>query len=85
MRKATLGVCLEGWPCIGLLAFSGLMAAILDWSVIAVIFWALTWFSLHFFRDPERVIPTGPGLAVSPADGRIVRVETRNDPITGTP
>lgn len=32
----------------------------------------LTAFLMYFFRDPERVIPSGPGLVVSPADGRVV-------------
>jgi phosphatidylserine decarboxylase len=35
-------------------------------------FAALGAFFTYFFRDPERQIPTGPGLVVSPADGRIV-------------
>jgi phosphatidylserine decarboxylase len=35
-------------------------------------FAALGAFFAYFFRDPERQIPTGPGLVVSPADGRIV-------------
>ena len=43
---------------------------------------ALCWFSLHFFRDPERVVPQGEGLAVSPADGKIIRVEDRADPFS---
>jgi phosphatidylserine decarboxylase len=35
-------------------------------------FTALGAFFAYFFRDPERQVPTGAGLVVSPADGRIV-------------
>ena len=35
-------------------------------------FAALGAFFTYFFRDPERVVPTAPGLVVSPADGRVV-------------
>ena len=35
-------------------------------------FAALSAFFAYFFRDPERQIPTAPGLVVSPADGRVV-------------
>ncbi|MEZ6062174.1 MAG: phosphatidylserine decarboxylase family protein [Planctomycetaceae bacterium] len=28
-----------------------------------------------FFRDPTRAIPAGPGLVVSPADGKVVEIE----------
>jgi phosphatidylserine decarboxylase len=35
-------------------------------------FAALGAFFAYFFRDPDRQVPTGPGLVVSPADGRVV-------------
>ncbi|OGC92207.1 MAG: phosphatidylserine decarboxylase [candidate division Zixibacteria bacterium RBG_16_48_11] len=40
-----------------------------------------TLFLLYFFRDPERIIPTGQNLIVSPADGRVLEIEpvAKND------
>lgn len=32
-------------------------------------------FMAYFFRDPERATPDDPGLVVSPADGRVTRIE----------
>jgi phosphatidylserine decarboxylase len=32
-------------------------------------------FVFSFFRNPDRVIPAGPGIVVSPADGRVVIVK----------
>jgi phosphatidylserine decarboxylase len=55
----------------------------LGWSLLAVLCLALFGFSMYFFRDPERIVPQRPGCAVSPADGKVVRIEERVDPMTG--
>ena len=45
----------------------------------AIPFAILAIFCLWFFRDPERTVPTGPGLAVSPADGKVVLIRPEPD------
>lgn len=41
----------------------------------AVVLAALAGFILYFFRDPERTIPAEPGLIVSPADGKVIKID----------
>ncbi|MEG2172685.1 MAG: phosphatidylserine decarboxylase family protein [Desulfovibrionaceae bacterium] len=83
MQKSSVGITPEGWPVIGLTALSAFIFALLGCWPMAVIFLVLVWFSCHFFRDPERVVPQAAGLAVSPADGRVIRIDKRIDPISG--
>ena len=45
----------------------------------ALPFAMLAVFCLWFFRDPERTAPNGPGLAVSPADGKVVLIRPEPD------
>ncbi len=47
----------------------------LGWTTIAVVVAILVLFVAFFFRDPERPISPDPSVIVSPADGRIVRIE----------
>ena len=83
MRNASCGVTPEGWPAIGLSAFASLVFAILGLWFPAVLFLLVTLFCCNFFRDPERVTPTAPGLAISPADGKVVKIARMEDPFTG--
>jgi len=42
--------------------------------VLTVIFLVLTAFTAFFFRNPQRRIPDGANLIVSPADGKVVKI-----------
>lgn len=49
--------------------------AVSSWFWIAAVpLFGLWLFTVAFFRDPQRSIPDGPGLFVSPADGRVTEV-----------
>jgi len=70
----------EGWP---FLAGAVAVAALLTWwgyLVLAFVAWLVAGFILQFFRDPPRVIPDAPNAVLSPADGRVVKVEKERDP-----
>ena len=43
--------------------------------VAAGLLFVVTLFMAFFFRDPERMVPEGEGLFVSPADGRIIVIK----------
>ncbi|HRR41199.1 MAG TPA: phosphatidylserine decarboxylase, partial [Syntrophales bacterium] len=45
----------------------------------------LTLFVVWFFRNPDRAAPSGEGVFVSPADGRVLKVEDvpRGENLTG--
>jgi phosphatidylserine decarboxylase len=70
----------EGWPIILSLLGLAALLGVLRWGWTAAICAVLALFVAFFFRDPDRAIPPGPGLVVSPADGRIVRIAPAGEP-----
>jgi len=54
--------------------WAGLLCLIPGWKWAAAALVFLGLFVFYFFRDPERSIPAGPGLVVSPADGHVVEI-----------
>lgn len=67
------------WTLVPLLAALAVCALGLAWVsvpllVLAGVLFLLACFMAYFFRDPERAVPGGRTLIVSPADGRVTLV-----------
>jgi len=70
-----LPIAKEGIPFIAVPIILAVVLAIFAiWPAVAA-FLVLTAFMLYFFRDPERTIPSDSDIIVSPADGRVTRVQ----------
>jgi phosphatidylserine decarboxylase len=72
----------EGWPFIA----AAVALAIVVWALAGFAWSAPVWlvavFVIQFFRDPPRAVPSQANAVLSPADGRIVKVEKVRDPMT---
>lgn len=73
----------EGWPFIGGALVAALAVAVMAGFAWSIPLWFVAAFVIQFFRDPPRVVPTLANAVLAPADGRIVKVEKRTDPLTG--
>ncbi|GBU18376.1 MULTISPECIES: phosphatidylserine decarboxylase [Methylobacterium] len=75
IRRVLVPIHKEGYPFIligiVLTVLAGYFSQFFGW-----IFLILTLWVCYFFRDPERVVPVGDGLVVSPADGRVNLIST---------
>ncbi|HEY7129505.1 MAG TPA: phosphatidylserine decarboxylase family protein [Nitrospira sp.] len=70
----------EGFPFIAVTAGFTLIAVWLGWSAVAMATAISTLFVSWFFRNPSRVVPQGPGLVISPGDGKVLAVEEEFEP-----
>jgi phosphatidylserine decarboxylase len=72
----------EGWPFI---AGAVLLALAIWWFfgfAWSLPLWLVAVFVIQFFRDPPREVPGLPSAVLSPADGRIVKVQKAHDQMT---
>ncbi len=83
MRRPTIGLCPEGVPYIGMAVLVTIFFALVKWSLPGLAALIVTLGIVHFFRDPFRVVPREEGAAVSPADGRVLEVRSRPEPVSG--
>ena len=69
----------EGWPFLAIALILAISATVwcAAWSIPV---WIIALFVLQFFRDPPREIPQTVGAVLSPADGRVIKVERAQDP-----
>lgn len=61
-----------GFPFIAAALIPAALFAAMRRYTLAAPFAAIGGFMAYFFRDPERLVPQGSGLVVSPADGRVM-------------
>lgn len=80
-------VAVEGLPLIaGFVAVAAVGSSFCPWVVGDVPLWLAAGWCVWFFRDPPRRTPSGAGLVVAPADGRVVAIEeVAAAPLSGDP
>jgi phosphatidylserine decarboxylase len=70
----------EGWPFLTIAIVVAILVSTFVPGFISFLTWLAALFVLQFFRDPPRDIPQGENLVLSPADGRVIKVERTQDP-----
>jgi phosphatidylserine decarboxylase len=65
----------EGTPFIALFLITAIVTFLSGLKILPVLFLFVTLFAIWFFRNPERISPEKETLIVSPADGRVIRIE----------
>lgn len=71
----------ESWPYLALVVSAALIATYATGpGVLTALCWLLAVWAFFVFRDQPRPVPVVPGAILSPADGRIIKIERARDP-----
>lgn len=71
-----MGIVKESIPYILVPLLLGVAAGVFGFWYVAASLLVVALFMAFFFRDPKRIPPTDPDVIVSPADGRVTRIES---------
>ncbi len=74
MRNQHQPIAVEGYPFVAFFSFLTLLFGIFGWYCLTTISLGLTFFTLYFFRNPERYPPEDDKAIVASADGKIIFV-----------
>lgn len=74
MDKNRVPVAVEGIPFVVVAGAVSILFYLIGRSIPAIFFSAFMLFIIWFFRNPERKIPSGKNIVVSPADGKIIDI-----------
>ena len=69
----------EGLPFVAIPLLIAIVLAFFGWWFFAALFVGLALFMAYFFRDPQRTIPNEANIIVSAADGKVTRIEEREN------
>ncbi|WP_456324450.1 phosphatidylserine decarboxylase family protein [Desulfonauticus submarinus] len=83
MYKPKFRICPEGAIYLIWLGFLTILLALWGFKFGSFLLFILFSLVLNFFRDPYRVVPQEEGVAVSPADGKVVKIWKDKCPFTG--
>jgi phosphatidylserine decarboxylase len=71
-----LSIVRESIPYIVIPLLLGAAATAFGLWYVGLLFLLIALFMAYFFRDPKRVPPSDPNVVVSPADGRVTRIDS---------
>jgi len=74
-----LPIAREGYSFIIPVAMATLLFGLLGWVYLTGVFCGITFFVICFFRSPTRTTPSSENVIVSPADGKILEIESHRE------